>query len=82
MIRKLEIKESVSSCFPVSGNSRCVARDEMTKNSTGKLGASSSSEIEKSNKQNQEEECYVETVAEAEQLEFRRAYRWKGDGVE
>jgi hypothetical protein len=30
----------------------------------------------------QEEECYVETVAEAEQLGFRRAYRWKGDGVE
>ena len=27
-------------------------------------------------------ESYVETVAEAEKLGFRRAYRWKGDGVE
>ena len=27
-------------------------------------------------------ECYVETVAEAERLGFRRAHFWKGDGVE
>tara|TARA_Y100000588_G_scaffold294258_1_gene314126 strand:+ start:333 stop:1517 length:1185 start_codon:yes stop_codon:yes gene_type:complete len=27
-------------------------------------------------------ERYVETVAEAERLGFRRAYRWQGDGVE
>jgi len=27
-------------------------------------------------------ECYVETIAEAEALGFRRAFRWRGDQQE
>ena len=27
-------------------------------------------------------ECYVQAVKEAEEMGFRRAYRWRGEGVE